>query len=251
MSVTAPAVLYESSPTSVASGQQRQVQGTADGKVVISGTITATPATVGAGVGASAARTIEASDSPVTTALGAVGDAAVTNPASLASIISALKGLLTNLGVTNINGDALFAAETVPGAHTLGLIYNGATWDRVRGNQDLTLLASAARTVDTASADQTNFNGRGLKVVLDMTVVGTGSVTLTIQGKDALSGKYYTLLAGAAVTTNGTNVYTVFSGATAAVNAVANDILPRTWRVNVVANNANAATYSVGASVIL
>lgn len=61
MSVTAPAVLYESSPTSVASGQQRQVQGTADGKVVISGTITSTPATVGAGVDTNAARVVEAS----------------------------------------------------------------------------------------------------------------------------------------------------------------------------------------------
>uniref|UniRef100_A0A6M3L4E6 Uncharacterized protein n=1 Tax=viral metagenome TaxID=1070528 RepID=A0A6M3L4E6_9ZZZZ len=132
-----------------------------------------------------------------------------------------------------------------------GHMFNGATWDRLRGNVDATLLASAARTATTSSADQTNYNGRGVHVVLDMTTVGTGSVTLTIQGKDALSGKYYTILAGVAVTTDSTNVYRVYPGLLAAANAVANDIVPRTWRVNVVANNANAATYSVGASNIL
>ena len=38
---------------------------------------------------------------------------------------------------------------------------------------------------------------------------------------DALSGQYYTLLAGAAVTTVSTNVYKVFPGATAVANAAA------------------------------
>jgi hypothetical protein len=116
---------------------------------------------------------------------------------------------------------------------------------------DITILASAARTTTQTSADFINFDGRGIKVVLDMTLVGTGSVTLTIQGKDVVSGKYYTLLAGAAVITNSTNVYTVFPSATAAANVTANDMLPHTWRVTVTANNANTATYSVGASTLL
>jgi hypothetical protein len=88
----------------------------------------------------------------------------------------------------------------------------------------------------------------GVKVVLDMTAIGTGSVTLAIQGKDKQSGKYYTLLSGAAVTTNSTNVYKVFPGATASANAVANDALPEVWRWRVTANNGNAASYSVGFS---
>lgn len=79
-----------------------------------------------------------------------------------------------------------------------------------------------------------------------MTVVGTGSVTLTIQGKDPATGNYYTLLVGAAVTTNVANKYTVFPGATAAANATANDILPPIIRFVVTANNANSATYSLG-----
>lgn len=131
------------------------------------------------------------------------------------------------------------------------MLFNGTTWDRARGNTDVTLLASAARTTSQTGDDQTNYNARGLQVVLDMTVVGTGSVTLTIQGKDVASGKYYTLLAGAAVTTNSTNVYKVFPGSTVTANVSANDVLPRTWRIITTANNANSATYSVGASVVL
>ena len=118
-------------------------------------------------------------------------------------------------------------------------------------NKDVTLLASASRTTTQNGADTTNYHHRGLHVVLDMTTVGTGSVTLTIQGKDSVSGAYYTILAGAAVITNSTNVYKVYPGLTAAANAAANDVLPRSFRIIVTANNANAAVYSVGYSLIV
>lgn len=129
--------------------------------------------------------------------------------------------------------------------------FNGTTWDRTRGNVDVTGLASAARTTTTNSGDLTNYNGKGLHVVVDVTSAGTGSITITIQGKDAVSGQYYTLLAGAAITTVSTNVYRVYPGLTASANAVASDILPRTYRLLITHNNANSITYSVGASVIL
>ena len=118
-------------------------------------------------------------------------------------------------------------------------------------NTDVTLITASGATTTQTGTDQTNDGCRGVKVVLDMTVVGTGSVTLTIQGKDAASGKYYTLLAGAAVTTNVTNVYTVYPGLTAAANVTASDVLPHTWRVITTANNANPCTYTVGASTLL
>lgn len=117
-------------------------------------------------------------------------------------------------------------------------------------NNDVTLITAVAATTTQTGADQINTAGRGVKVVLDMTTVGTGSVTLTIQGKDVASGKYYTLLAGAAVVTNSTNVYELYPGLPATANVSANTTLPRTWRVVATANNANAASYTVGASVI-
>lgn len=114
----------------------------------------------------------------------------------------------------------------------------------------LGVLTVAGGTTTQTSADFANPNARGVKVVLDTTVIGTGSITVTIQSKDRASGKYYTLLAGAAVVTNVTNVYTVFPGAPVAANVSANDQLPEVWRIVVTANNANPATYTVGAALL-
>lgn len=120
----------------------------------------------------------------------------------------------------------------------------------VSGNTEGTLLASAARTTTISSADQTNHSARGVHVTLTTTVIGTGSITLTIQEKDPVSGTYSTILAGAAVVTDTTNVYKVYPGLPATANVSANDVLPLTWRATVSANNANAATYSVSYALI-
>lgn len=146
--------------------------------------------------------------------------------------------------------DALANGIQTLQVNSLGSLFNGTTWDRARNNTDVTVLASAARTATLNSGDLTNYDGRGLHVVVDVTAAGTGSITITIQGKDAVSGQYYTLLAGAAITTISTNVYKVYPGLTASANAVASDILPRTYRILITHNNANSITYSVGASVI-
>ena len=129
-------------------------------------------------------------------------------------------------------------------------VYNGSTYDPNYNNVEATVLASAARTTTQTSADFVNYNHKALVVVLDMTTVGTGSVTLTIQGKDSASGKYYTILTGAAVITNSTNVYKVYPGLTAVTNVTVSDIIPAIFRVTVTANNANATVYTVGASVV-
>lgn len=131
------------------------------------------------------------------------------------------------------------------------LLYNETGYDKQRGNTNLTIFSSAARTADPTPGDKTNYNAKGIHVVLDVTNAGTGSITLTIQGKDSVSGQYYTILAGAAVSSNSTNVYKVFRGAPVTANVSANDIIPRTFRIIVTHNNANSITYSVGASLIL
>jgi hypothetical protein len=122
-------------------------------------------------------------------------------------------------------------------------------------NTDTAALSTFAATgASTAvSADQTNLYGNAVQVVVDLTVMTTATVTTTIQGKDAASGKYYTLLAGAAKTSTGTTLMTVGPGTTAATNVVANLQLPKTWRVStVIANNAGTAavTGTIGASVV-
>jgi hypothetical protein len=125
-----------------------------------------------------------------------------------------------------------------------------ASGNEIAFASDVTVLTSGARTTTQTSADLLNYSGAGtLNVVLDMTTVGTGSVTISIDGKDVASGKYYNLLTGAAVTTNSTNRYRIGSSIAAVANSIALDYLPRTFRIVVTANNANSATYSVGYSL--
>ncbi|RJQ25520.1 MAG: hypothetical protein C4589_10990 [Peptococcaceae bacterium] len=118
-------------------------------------------------------------------------------------------------------------------------------------SQEGTALASAARTATMSSPDLSNNHKNGVHVILDVTAItDTPSITLKIEGKDPASGNYYTILEGAAVATVNTNIYKVFPAATAAANAVANDIIPRTWRVTVTHADADSITYSVGYSLI-
>lgn len=110
-------------------------------------------------------------------------------------------------------------------------------------------LASAARTATISSPDLENNWGKGIHVVLDVTEkTSTPSITLKIEGK--VNGKYYTILEGAAVTTASVNTYRVFPHLTAVANSIANDVIPKTFRITVTHANTNSITYSVGYSLI-
>lgn len=114
-----------------------------------------------------------------------------------------------------------------------------------------TALASAARTTATDSADLGNPDGRGVIVVLDVTAItATPILTLSIQGKDLISGKYYTILTGATVSTVSTNFYTVYPGIAETANVDVSVPLPATWRVRIGVADADSATYSVGYSLV-
>ena len=93
-------------------------------------------------------------------------------------------------------------------------------------------LALVGQTTSINSPDQVNPYGRGIKVFVNISAITAGSAVVTIQGKDP-SGNYYTVLASASLTATGETVLTVYPGTTAAANSVANDVLPRQWRVSV------------------
>lgn len=134
----------------------------------------------------------------------------------------------------------------------IGLLYNGASKDLPRANVEGTALASAARTASTQSADIVNYNGRGVLVFVDVTAVtATPSITVAIEGKDPVSGKYFTLLTGAALTAVSTQLLVVYPGVTETANADVATPLPRTWRVNVTHADADSITYSIGYAIIL
>lgn len=148
----------------------------------------------------------------VATATGAVTDAAVTDPtSSTASSIALLKGMLS------INVD------------------------------NVALIASSAYTTTQTSADQLNYRGRGLVLFIKTGAFGSGAsaITVTIQGKDPVSGSVYTILQSASLTASSFTVLRAYPGLTASANVTANDVLPKTWNVT-----AQASAWGTGGSVV-
>lgn len=115
------------------------------------------------------------------------------------------------------------------------------------------LVTHTAASVGVNSADQGNRRARGVKVVIDITALtGTSpTLTVTLQGKDPVSGKYYTILASAALAAVATTVLTVYPAAAVAANVSANDELPASWRViTVIGGTTPAVTATVSASTL-
>lgn len=157
-------------------------------------------------------------------------------------------------GASGTTNQLIDLAGTARAIAVQGAIYNGTTWDLQRNNVAGTALASAARTATTNSADLVNYNGRGVVVVLDVTAfAATPTITLTVEGKDPVSGGYYTILSGAAINVAGTsrNVYVVYPGVTETANVDASHPLPRTFRITVTHGDADSVTYSVGYDNVL
>jgi hypothetical protein len=132
------------------------------------------------------------------------------------------------------------------------LVFNGVTNELQASNQDanatlVTLSAQGAGTVN--SADIVNVNGKGINLGINTTVDSAGAYTVTLQGKDIVSGTYYTILASAAIAATGFVLLSVYPGLVAATNLVANAVLPRTWRVSVTVTT-GPITATIGASVI-
>lgn len=153
----------------------------------------------------------------------------------------------TSIGTAQSDGSTTTA---VPNAG-----FNGTTWDRWRNNTEGTLLASAARTAATTSANITNYNAQAITVYLDVTVAsGLGGLIVKIQGIDPVSGKIFRLNADIAViTTTGVRAYTLGLGASGAGGGTSQDVvqgtavaLPRSFNVLVYHSDASSYTYSLG-----
>lgn len=118
-------------------------------------------------------------------------------------------------------------------------------------NHTKRLLPSAARTATTQSTDQRNSRHRGVRVHINVTAIADSpSVVFTVQGKDKLTGDYYTLLASAAVTATGDTFLVVYPGIAAAANAAVSQPLPPTWRVLCTHSDGDSITYEVTAELL-
>lgn len=120
-------------------------------------------------------------------------------------------------------------------------------------NSNVQLATLVALAVGPVVTPMPNPVCRGVKVVIDITAITgtTPSLTVTIRGRDPMSGKAYTILASAALTATGTVVLTVYPSLVAAANLVANDVLPALWDVLLtVAGTTPAVTATIAASML-
>lgn len=122
-------------------------------------------------------------------------------------------------------------------------------------NRELPAITLTAAAAAGNSDDMPNVDGRGVRVFAKVTTVGgtdTPSVTFTIEGKDPVSGSYYTLLAGAAIVAAGVATYTVYPGLTPANNVTASNVVPAVFRVKwAIAGTTPAITATVGVCTIV
>lgn len=95
------------------------------------------------------------------------------------------------------------------------------------------IITHTAASAGVNGPDMDGSNHKGLLLYIDITAITgtTPTLTVTIQGKSPVSGKYVTILASAALNSTGTTVLKVYPGLTAAANTVANDMIPPTFRV--------------------
>ena len=110
----------------------------------------------------------------------------------------------------------------------------------------VTVLASGARTTLQSSGVLTNAGGSQLIVYVNTTVIGSAALTVTIKGVvPAAQSTTYTILASAAINTNTLTILRVSPHLTASANAIAKEIVPALFQIDVAVADANPATYSV------
>lgn len=146
-----------------------------------------------------------------------------------------------------------------------GLLNANGGIDRQRNNIDPfganTITATASNT-QLVSADQTNFNHRGITVYINITsTTGTAvNTSVQIQVKDPIAGQYFNIgsVSAPAITGSGANtqiiqLYPGLINNSAVSYTTVNAVLPRTFRILMSNQNAlgNTVTGSVNYSLIL
>ncbi len=111
-------------------------------------------------------------------------------------------------------------------------------------------IPSASRTATAGAFVGKNTQGhRGLALVVNITTIGTGSLTATIRAVLA-DGSKPILLASAALVANGLTVIELYPGGPDTANLRSGVGCPLDFELEIVANNANAVVYSAEAWLI-
>jgi len=115
----------------------------------------------------------------------------------------------------------------------------------------INLYLSAVRTATPTVATFNSDGYHGLRIIIDITASsGTPSVTPTIDSYDSLSGKWYTILTGAAITGTGTTILKIYPGIAVVANFSASDVLDGLTRLVMTHATADSITYTAAAHLI-
>jgi hypothetical protein len=104
-------------------------------------------------------------------------------------------------------------------------------------------------TSDVTTRTLTNNRWRGGHFVVHVSTASATTVVLavTVQGIVPGTTRAYTVLAGNTITSTGVTVLKVFPGATPSTGAVANDLLPASYRVNAAVTSTADVAFTVSA----
>jgi len=160
------------------------------------------------------------------------------------------------------------SADTVATSHNsvvvanTNFIFDGTNYNRERGNDNIILLPSAVRSATTASPDFTNYNGRVVIGILNISAVPGGGIglKLALDAKDPISGNYIQIGSGVLDASTVSNVIgmagilptgSTWDGANPGTAFFLNTLLPITMRMRVIHSGAGNFTYSLAAQVIV
>ncbi len=176
-------------------------------------------------------------------------------------VVPAGNMLLAGAGTWTMERDASALGDAASsGLASAGVrLFNdtAGTWDRQRGNTSGTLLASAARTVQTVSANQTNYNARGVLITIRVTAKAASTqLGFNVAGLEGIGGQGYYLAQNAsqwAAAVGDIYVFVVYPGVIDAdltnsgyltTSLGVSCPLPRIWSFAVTPSDANSVTYS-------
>ena len=150
------------------------------------------------------------------------------------------------------------AQALVRGSHLTPVLVVGGDGNAVGPHDPISILADGSTVTANAdtspgAGDQASNGARGIMVFINPGAFGASesTMTVTIQGKDPQSGKYYTILQSASLTANTPVVLRVYPGLTASNNIAVSDLLPATWRVIYAASNWGTGGSALGIAAVL
>lgn len=133
------------------------------------------------------------------------------------------------------------------------LQFNGSSYERQRGNTEGALLASSVRATDTNSANQTNYNARGVLIYINVSAVAAGeTVTPKLYLRDTTSSADFLIWTGSVIDVTGLKAYLFYPGTVSTRYTQAVDIaISRSWYLTMDHSASGNWTYSASYSYIL